>query len=962
MAIAGTLEYSTKIDKDGFKKGLKNIEGSVKSGGTKIKNIISTLGITKVVGTTMDTIKNSIGGAVSRIDTLNNFPRVMSNLGIASEDSEKAVKKLSDGLNGIPTTLDSASLSVQRFTSVNGDVNKSTDYFLALNNALLAGGASADIQSTAMEQLSQSYAKGKPDMIEWRSLQTAMPAQLKQVAQAFNMTTDELGEALRNGKLSMDDFMKKIVDLHKNGTGEFQSFAEQAKNSTGGIQTSISNAKTAITRGVANIVKAFDEALKSNGLGGISTVISNIGKIAEKVLKKVASLIPKIVAKIKDIYNWVIQNQNAIKNLIKVIASLVAGYKAYKAVNIVKELDLAKKATLLLNAAMSANPIGLVVAAVTALAAGLVFLVTKQTEEEKVAKNLAKSMSDSRKEMEDFNKSIDDAMNADLSQIENVKKLKDELLTLVDANGKVKDGNEIRASFILGELNKALGTEYSMTGNVINKYKELQTEIDKTIEKKKAEIVLQAEEEKYKNALENRKQATEDLRVAQNNLTESLGMSYEEAKEKSTRNMELYQKYVDSGYNWITTLKQTGASAGELWDALYNSADLHTFVKGVDDASKRVKTYTEETKQYTEDQQLFLEGKYEEIGKIIGNSTKDWSKESLETIKNSIIEEKKNLDDYTKIYQEFTDDVSKEQIEASQKSLANLTNELIAKTGTIEGELGEQEKEAWKALAEESYENYSMAISQMAPDMQQKIQEATGIIAAGTPQMAAEAEKLGTTTVNEFDKSAEAKQKALNTIMGYFNGLNDDQKRQLLQQVGIQDVDIVLDELNKGNLSEDHGKNILLGLWNGLKNGTIQGNIMKTAMGLAQKVNNAFTGKQGWDEHSPSKKMKKFAEYYIQPISDVMNTKKKKIENTATSLVSSINKSIIDEMNKAVAIETGSINAKAILQSNKEQPIVIARDQTINIDNKQVFEGKNQTPYEQQREAKQQLRRLAYGL
>ena len=209
----GSLTYDAKIDKSGFDKGLKNIESSVKSGGAKIKNIVSALGITKLVSTAISTINNSIDGAVSRIDTLNNFPKVMTNLGIASEDSEKAVKKLSDGLQGIPTTLDSASLAVQRFTSVNGDVDKSTEYFLALNNALLAGGASADIQSSAMEQLSQSYAKGKPDMIEWRSLQTAMPAQLKQVAQAFNMTTDELGEALRSGKLSMNDFMDKIVEL-----------------------------------------------------------------------------------------------------------------------------------------------------------------------------------------------------------------------------------------------------------------------------------------------------------------------------------------------------------------------------------------------------------------------------------------------------------------------------------------------------------------------------------------------------------------------------------------------------------------------------------------------------------------------------------------------------------------------------------------------------------------------------
>lgn len=382
-------------------------------------------------------INNSIDGAVSRIDTLNNFPKVMTNLGIASEESEKAINKLSDGLQGIPTKLDDAALAVQRFTSKNGDVDKSVDLFLAVNNALLAGGASAEIQSSAMEQLSQAYAKGKPDMIEWRSIQTAMPAQLKQISQEIlgntesldlflkkaeeyadnnplsssgaelveqlkavkegsgDMTT-ALGTSLRLGIISMDEFLDTIVKLNKEGTGEFLSLEEQAKNATGGIKTSITNAKTAITRGVGKIIESFDKILKDNGLGGISTAITNIGKTAEKVLNEVAtSLIPIVISKVKDVCNWIKENQELVEKLIIVIASLTAGYIAYKAVliainaiqiakniigtvsaflSLIPTIKSAKDAMLLLNMAFNANPIGLIVAAITALVAGLIYL------------------------------------------------------------------------------------------------------------------------------------------------------------------------------------------------------------------------------------------------------------------------------------------------------------------------------------------------------------------------------------------------------------------------------------------------------------------------------------------------------------------------------------------------------------------------------------------------------------
>lgn len=391
MAVAGSLTYDTDINKNGFNKGLKSLENTVNSTGSRIKSIVAGLGIDKLISATFNVISGSIDGAISRLDTLNNYPKVMSNLGIASDDAKKSIQKMSDKLAGLPTTLDQGALAVQRFTSKNSDVNKSTDYFLALNNALLAGGASADIQSTALEQLSQSYAKGKPDMMEWRSIQTAMPAQLNQVAKSFGMTSDQLGEALRSGKVSMDDFMDKIVELNKNGTGEFQSFEEQARNSTGGIGTSITVAKTQVVKGVTDIISKIDEFLKDNGLGGIGEVISNIGKKAKELLDDVAEKLPQIL-------NWIKEHKNAIEILIGTVISLWSAYEAYKitlmiikGINIVQSIfatitafvqllpaiKSVKDAMLLLNMAFAVNPIALIIGAIVALIAIFVILWNK---------------------------------------------------------------------------------------------------------------------------------------------------------------------------------------------------------------------------------------------------------------------------------------------------------------------------------------------------------------------------------------------------------------------------------------------------------------------------------------------------------------------------------------------------------------------------------------------------------
>ena len=244
-----------------------------------LKNGIIALGIGKIIGSQMD-------DAIGRLDALNNFPRVMSNLGISNEDAQASMKRLSDALVGLPTTLDDATMSVQRFTSANGNVKASTEMFLALNNAILSGGASSQVQATALEQLSQAYAKGKPDMMEWRSAMTAMPAQLKQVATAMGyVSADQLGEALRNGSVSMNEFMVKITELNKNGLNGFQSFEEQARNSTGGVATSMLNVKTAITRGLAEIMNAIGQ--------------SNIAGFFQGIAKAINSVIPYIVGFVK---------------------------------------------------------------------------------------------------------------------------------------------------------------------------------------------------------------------------------------------------------------------------------------------------------------------------------------------------------------------------------------------------------------------------------------------------------------------------------------------------------------------------------------------------------------------------------------------------------------------------------------------------------------------------------------
>ena len=251
------------------------------------------------VSKAISVISQNMDSAISRFDTMNNFPKVMKNLGISTEDADTSVKKLSEKLTGLPTALDSATRAVQRLTSKNSDVNKSTDMFLALNNAILAGGASAEIQSSALEQISQAYAKGKPDMMEWRSMLQAMPAQLKQVATAMGyVDADALGEDLRKGTVSMDEFMNTIMKLNTDGLPGLENFETQARNATGGIATSMTNMKTAIVRGITGMIDTINASLQD--LGGISGILGSIGKGMESAIKELGNVLGEVMPVLTD--------------------------------------------------------------------------------------------------------------------------------------------------------------------------------------------------------------------------------------------------------------------------------------------------------------------------------------------------------------------------------------------------------------------------------------------------------------------------------------------------------------------------------------------------------------------------------------------------------------------------------------------------------------------------------------
>jgi tape measure domain-containing protein len=747
-----------------FKGEDKELKNSINDIGSSIKKMVTALGLDRLISKTMSALNNSLDGAIKRVDTMNNFPRVMNNLGIATEDATEAVNELSDGLTGLPTTLNDGVSAVQRFTSQNNDVKKSTKIFLALNNAILAGGASTEVQASAIEQLSQAYAKGKPDAMEWRSMLTAMPAQLKQVAKAMGYTSTAVGgdlyTAIQKGKVSMDDFMDTIIKLNDEGIDSFASFSEQAKSSTGGIATSITNVKTAITRGLANSIEALNKSLKSANLPTVNEMIQKVGTTISKAFNKVNEAIKKInwtklIPVIKDVTRYIGNLKDTVlglfKNILKSIDWNMVLQIAPTILKIVATFQilnpLIKTTSSIIGGLGSVftalrNPTMLLITALSALATAFVVLSASKSEEEQRMIDLSNSIQDANRDMKDYNKTVDANMKKSVAQIDHTKKLSDELKTLVDENGKVKEGYKDRVKFILNQLNEALGTEYKLNGDVVESYKEIQNQIDKTLEKKRAETILNAEEEKYKKAIEARTQAYEQLQQ----IYRETGLTYEEVMKK-------IQEYEADPKN------------------LENMMWMNEYGDDFKALQETIKTSTDNMKQYENDYALFTEGKFNEIGQNIKTSTQDWTDKTDEIIKENFATQEEDLKALLNTYKTTGDEQHRNQIDEKLRDLALKRSEMQERKGIVT-RMTSEEVEAYIRLAQRDRNAYNDIMNKTSGDTRLQMQTIGRIIDQNGYIPENSMRQVANTTSYAF-KNLKSSQWGGDLIRGIANGMNN---------------------------------------------------------------------------------------------------------------------------------------------------------------------------------------------
>lgn len=826
--------------------------------------------------------------------------------------------------------------------------------------------------------------------------------------------TEAMSGMLAIVNASDDDFEKLTKEIN-NSEGATKDMADTMNNNLKGATTIMKSNMESLgiaiydkfkgpaTKGIKSVTEVLEKLTKSTSSGKLSRSLDKIASSFGKLIEKGADLIAKILPKLIDGLAWMLEHGETIAGAVLGVVGAVKGFEA-----ISKATGALKTATTIMGTLKGAlngtetiairasngigmftgatsllcNPVGLATTALIGLVTAYTAHHIAVTKEKASLEGLRDEVEQQKVTWEELGETRQDILSKSMSEIDTYEKLADELKQITDENGNVKQGYEDRAQTILGILNQALGTEYSMTGNVIDKYQELKTNIDNVIASKKAESVLNAYQAEYGEAIKGQAKATETLVGLKRQLAEAAKkMATSNKKEKKEAEI-LYSSIAKQIGEETNLISQYGYTISNYEDLQKASAEgsAEAIGKAVEKIGISYETTTIQQGESLE-QQIVNQGEY------------------VKLVKESLQEAKKNNDKYQA-------QILDNQLESSQKQLDNLTDSLIKQTSTVQ-ELSEDQKKAWKMLAEQSYSKYREAISKMPEPTRKAIQDSTGIIATDTslPKEAGIEGKQGLMLFENNLKLSAATKKEVNntattinndtTVENASKNIANDTTKKFKDKLKLSgktqgEIAEITSKLNNdssvGNAAASLGRDVdknfnnklngwewgwhlVKNIHSGLTNQNSK-NLITSGASTIGSIINSFLHHTTPDKgplKDDDKWMSDMIDNFVVGIKTNVPKMYKQIEEMAKRIENELDLTeTYNKMQATVDYETSKISTnlstKATLQLAKEQPRTINNDNGTTINNTQNFYEKNTTPYEQQKQAKQQLRRLVYGL
>ena len=595
-AIGAQLdEIGTKADLMGQK-----ISGA---GETLTKNLtgpIVALGAASIVAFNevdggLDTIIKKTGASGEALEEMEDIANnIATSIPTSFDEVGSAVGEVNTRFGSTGDELEDLSKKFIEFAQLNDlDVSSSID---SVQSAMAAFGLSVEDASLFMDALNKAGQDTGVNVQQLASDMTSNAAVLKEFGysasdsaffianlnkQGIDSSTvlagmkKAMANSIQEGK-SMDEALADLDSTMSNAsssTEAYEAAMELFGNKAGpAIAEAVASGRlsfkkldTELTDFAGNVEDTFDATL--DPIDKFDTSMNKLKISGTKLVNASGPLITKFFDKLTDTIDklterWdslsTVEQENVVKIglVVAAIGPLLVG--TGKVVSSINSITTAAKGFATFAAA---NPVlaGITVAVGLAATAFVTAKVAADNyyhsiadldEVQQEAYDSAKNYNDQIQNMIDNNESIVTGID---NQYKAEKDLTEELKSIVDENGKVKAGYEERAAVIAGQLAEAFGIEITYQDGVIEKYGEVMDTIDQLISKKKAEALIDANQQEYVNALKEQKELYEDMKKTEDDLAQATS-DYQKALEK--------QKKAEEDLNYAQSIGL--ASAGGL--------------------------------------------------------------------------------------------------------------------------------------------------------------------------------------------------------------------------------------------------------------------------------------------------------------------------------------------------------------------------------------------------------------
>ena len=478
--------------------------------------------------------------------------------------------------------------------------------------------------------------------------------------------------------LSITRFSDMVEAIHiiQNEMGITGTTAKEADStilgSVNSMKASWKNLLNAVADDNADMSEAVNDFVDSTITAGknivprIRVAIDGIKKLFNSLVREVFPKIKREIPELKpliNIFEWFIDHKGLIMTAIKGIIGVFIATKIVEFGNKVKGafdnlMAFASGGTL--NAVITG--ITGVITVATLLASAFDFESEEQRKARLELEKYTDSLNDQVSSWENLQETQKNQINQGMTELSYYEDLYNELKSITDENGKVQEGYEKRADFITSQLRDALGVEIQYTDGVIQNYKDITAQIDKVMEKKRAEIILDAQKSAYGEAKANEAEAIQNLIFWEEKLNETEEWLLEAKKSMNREEQDLAQKAYDE--------------AKASYDAQKNIVEEYQFT---------IAQYEQNLVYAHEEAYDKIQTKTWEYVKTYENAS-DKQKASLEK---DIETTKRKLQEQEEAYAKTGDDIYKTQIDNSKRELEKQQSDLNAYVSAINNKKGE---------------------------------------------------------------------------------------------------------------------------------------------------------------------------------------------------------------------------------------------------------------------------------